>query len=87
MIAALGRAAVSSIASGVAISTGQPQDIRVVLRIQKEVFSAFSSLAYRDSSLPPISALAQEEPARNWLRPPGASGSDAALRSLPPRLA
>lgn len=67
MIAALGRAAASSIASGIAISTRQPQDIRAVLRIQNEVFNAFSSLAYRDPSLPPISALAQEEPATKIL--------------------
>ncbi len=63
MILALGRAAASSIAAGIAISTGQPQDIRAVLRIQKEVFNAFSSLAYRDPSLPPISELAEGEPA------------------------
>ncbi|MGH7188016.1 MAG: hypothetical protein ACREF0_02400 [Acetobacteraceae bacterium] len=63
MIVALGRAAASSIAAGIAISTGQPQDIRAVLRIQKEVFNAFSSLAYRDPSLPPISEFAEDEPA------------------------
>ncbi|MGH7102210.1 MAG: hypothetical protein ACREFJ_07415 [Acetobacteraceae bacterium] len=62
MVIALGRAAASSIAAGIAISTGQPQDIRAVLRIQKEVFNAFSSLAYRDPSVPPISELAEEEP-------------------------
>lgn len=63
MVVALGRAAASSIAAGIAISTGQPQDIRAVLRIQKEVFNAFSSLAYRDPSLPPVSGLAEDEPA------------------------
>jgi len=63
MILALARAAASSIAAGIAISTGEAQDIEATLRIQKEVFHAFTTLAYRDQSLPPINRLAEEEPA------------------------
>lgn len=62
VILALARAAASSIAGGIAISTGKPQGIEATLRIQKEVFHAFTTLAYRDQSLPPINPLAEEEP-------------------------
>ncbi len=63
VILALARAAAASIAAGIAISTGEAQDIEATLRIQKEVFHAFTTLAYRDQSLPPVTALAEEEPA------------------------
>jgi hypothetical protein len=62
MIVALGRCAAASIASGVALSTGQPQTIEATLRIQREVYNAFTSLAYRDPSMPALTELAQEEP-------------------------
>ena len=62
VIVALGRCAAASIASGVALSTGQPQNIEATLRIQREVYNAFTSLAYRDPSLPAVTELAQEEP-------------------------
>ncbi|MDA8048972.1 MAG: hypothetical protein M0002_03020 [Rhodospirillales bacterium] len=67
VIVALGRAAAASIASGIAISTGRPQDITATLRIQREAYDAFSNLAYRGRSLPAVSAFAQEEPVTKLL--------------------
>jgi hypothetical protein len=67
IVVALGRSAAASLASGVAMSLGKPQSVEAVLRIQREVYAAFSSLAYRDPSLPALTDLAQEEPATKVL--------------------
>ena len=37
MVVALGRSAAASLASGVAMSLGEPQTVEAVLRIQREV--------------------------------------------------
>jgi hypothetical protein len=62
VLLALGRAAAASLASGIAISTGVPQSVEATLRIQGEIYGAFTSLAYRDPSMPAVTELAQEEP-------------------------
>jgi hypothetical protein len=67
MVLALGRAAAASLASGIAISTGEPQTLEATLRIQREVYAAFTSLAYRDPAMPVVAAPAEEEPAAKVL--------------------
>jgi len=67
VIVALARATAASLASGIAISSGEAHDVDATLRIQKEVYDAFASHAYRDPSLPPLSSLAQEEPVTKLL--------------------
>ncbi len=62
LVLGLGRAAAASLASGIAVSTGEPQTIDATLRIQREVYAAFTSLAYRDPAMPAIVPLADEEP-------------------------
>ncbi len=62
MVLALGRAAAASLASGITISTGEPQSVEATLRIQRAVYAAFTSLAYRDPAMPAVGALADEEP-------------------------
>jgi hypothetical protein len=62
VLQALGRAAAASLASGIAISTREPQSVESTLRIQSEIHAAFTSLAYRDPSKPAVTELAQEEP-------------------------
>lgn len=67
VLQALGRAAAASLASGIAISTGEPQSVESTLRIQSEIYAAFTSLAYRDPSMPALTELAQEEPVAKLL--------------------
>lgn len=62
LILALARCTAASLASGIALSTGEPQSIASTLRIQREIYNAFTSLAYRDPSLPPLTELGLEEP-------------------------
>jgi hypothetical protein len=67
VLLALGRAAAASLASGIAISTGKPQSVESTLRIQGEIYAAFTSQAYRDPSMPRVTELAQEEPVTKLL--------------------
>ena len=67
VLQALGRAAAASLASGIAVSTGKPQSVESTLRIQGEIYAAFTSLAYRDPSMPAVTELAQEEPVTKLL--------------------